>query len=124
MRTPENLPAAMSAVGDEETRRRTVEDRFWDKVLKVAGRVPFVEDAVAAYYCAMDPATPARVRTILIGALAYFVVPADMIPDFITGFGFADDATVLTAAITAVGSHIRRRHRAAARTFLRKANRR
>src|SRR5262245_14167181 len=28
---------------------------FWDKLRKYIRRVPFVEDAVAAYYCAMDP---------------------------------------------------------------------
>ena len=66
-----------------------VEQGFWNKVRRTLGHVPFVEEAVAAYYCAMDPQTPLQVKAILIGALAYFVVPTDMIPDFIAWFGFA-----------------------------------
>jgi uncharacterized membrane protein YkvA (DUF1232 family) len=79
---------------------------FWKTVAKAAGRIPFMEDVVAAYYCAMDPATPARVRATLMAALAYFVLPLDVIPDFIIGVGFGDDATVLMAAIAMLGAHI------------------
>ena len=68
--------------------------------------MPFSEDLVAAYYCAIDPATPARVRGILLAALAYFVLPFDAVPDILAGIGFADDMTVLAAAIAAVSAHI------------------
>ena len=51
-------------------------------------------------------------------ALAYFVLPTDMVPDFITGFGFTDDATVLAFAIGAVAQAIKERHRAQAREAL------
>lgn len=107
-------PVPVAGPGDEARVRR----RFWAKLRRVAGRIPFAEDAVAAWYCALDPRTPARVRAVLIGALAYFVVPADLIPDFITGLGFTDDATVLMAAVTAVSPHIRARHRMRARRAL------
>ena len=69
--------------------------KFWATFRKAARYIPFAEDLVAAYYCAFDPATPIRVRAILIGALAYFVLPLDVIPDFIAGLGFTDDVTVL-----------------------------
>ena len=65
---------------------------FWRKVRRNLGRVPFVEEAVAAYICATDSNTPLAVKAVLMGALAYFVVPADCIPDFIAGFGYTDDA--------------------------------
>jgi len=93
---------------------------FWAKVRTVARRVPFVEDAAAAWYTARDPQTPAKVKVTLIGALAYFVLPADLIPDFLAGFGFTDDAAVLFAAIRAVTPHIREEHRTKARAALRR----
>lgn len=93
---------------------------FWVKVRRTLGKVPFLDDAVAAYYCAMDPATPTRVRGVLLTALAYFILPTDMVPDVIVGFGFTDDATVLDTAIGIVSGHIREPHRIAANHFLEK----
>ena len=62
--------------------------------------------------------TPLRAKGILLAALAYFVLPTDVIPDMIFGLGFTDDAAVLMAAITAVRAHITPAHRAAAREAL------
>jgi uncharacterized membrane protein YkvA (DUF1232 family) len=95
-----------------------VRTRFWWKVRGALGRVPFMEDAVAAFYCACDPATPARVKTVLFAAIAYFVMPIDAIPDLFAGLGFTDDASVLAAALAMVGSHILPAHRASARRAL------
>ena len=87
---------------------------FWTKLKRVIGMVPFAEDLVAAYYCALDPATPMRVRGMLLAALAYFILPFDIIPDMIAGLGFADDAALLTAVVGLVAAHITPTHRAAA----------
>ena len=95
-----------------------VERGFWDKVRRTLGRVPFVEDAVAAYFCAIDGATPLQVKAVLIGALAYFVMPIDMIPDFIASLGYTDDAAVFYAALRTVAPHIKDRHRERAREAL------
>ena len=57
-----------------EEQERDARRDFWTTLKRLAGQVPFVEDLVAAYYCALDPATPMRVRGILLGALAYFIV--------------------------------------------------
>ena len=92
--------------------------RFWAKLKHTLGRIPFAEDLVAAYYCALDRDTPAYVRAVLLGAVAYFVLPADMIPDILPGLGFTDDASVLAAAIAAVGGNLQPRHRAQARAAL------
>jgi uncharacterized membrane protein YkvA (DUF1232 family) len=91
---------------------------FWRTVKRAAGRIPFLDELVAAYYCALDEKTPWRVKGILFGALAYFVLPADAIPDFLLAFGFTDDLAVLTAAITSVSAHIKPAHRAAAKRAL------
>ena len=97
-----------------------VRKSFWDKLRKTLGRIPFVEDALAAYYCAGDKATPLYVRAVLMGALAYFIIPSDVIPDFIVGLGFTDDASVLAAAIAAVRHGLKPEHFTAARAFLKK----
>jgi len=95
-----------------------VRSGFWPKFKRVASQLPFAEDLLAAYYAAMDPATPARVRAVLIGALAYFVLPADLIPDVVAGLGFTDDAAVLTAALGTLAEHVRPSHRERARLTL------
>lgn len=92
-----------------------VRAKFWRTAKKAARQIPFMEDVVASYYCAFDRKTPLRAKAILIAALGYFVLPADVIPDIIVGLGFTDDIAVLTAAITAVRAHITPAHRLAAR---------
>ena len=54
---------------------------FWRKLGRVAARLPFAADLLAAYYCAFDRETPLRVKAMLLGAIAYFVLPGDAIPD-------------------------------------------
>jgi len=97
---------------------RTVERDFWTKLLKMAGQVPFAEDLAAAWFCVADPATPGRVRGVLLAALAYFVMPLDAIPDFLPAIGFTDDAAVLALALGLVSKSIKPRHRKAARARL------
>ncbi len=91
---------------------------FWPKFRRFAARLPFAEDLVAAYYCAFDRDTPRHVQVTLIGALAYFVLPFDFIPDMMPLIGFTDDAAVLATAIRLVASHIGPQHREAARRVL------
>jgi uncharacterized membrane protein YkvA (DUF1232 family) len=97
---------------------RIVREGFWRKLRRALGRIPFAEDVVAAYYCAIDGATPLHARAILLAAVAYFVIPIDLIPDAIAGLGFTDDATVLATAIAVAGTHIRAEHREKARRAL------
>ncbi|MGD9866928.1 MAG: YkvA family protein [Hyphomicrobiales bacterium] len=105
--------------GTQDARERQVKAEFWEKFRRVAGRIPFSGDLVAAYYCAMDPATPLRVRGMLLAALAYFILPVDAIPDAILGLGFTDDAAVIATVIAMVRDNITPVHRAAAARALR-----
>lgn len=98
--------------------RRLVRRSFWRKLGRVASRVPFLDDLLAAYWCALDPATPKHVKAALFGALAYFVLPADFIPDILAHVGFTDDLTVLMATIGAVKGHVTERHREKAKQAL------
>lgn len=91
---------------------------FWHKVRANLGRVPFIEDALAAYYCATDNATPRHVQAALIGALVYFVAPIDLIPDVVVGLGYVDDAAVLAGVIASVRKYLTPDHYAKARAWL------
>ncbi|MDP3690311.1 YkvA family protein [Bradyrhizobium sp.] len=98
--------------------RESVRRRFWVKLKRVAGRLLFTEELLAAYYCAFDRQTPRHVQAALLGALAYFIMPFDFVTDVLPVLGFTDDAAVLATAIRMVASHITPEHRDAARAAL------
>ena len=91
---------------------------FWRKLRQLMASVPFAEDLLTAHYCAFDRLTPLQVKAVLIGAIAYFMLPDDVVPDWIPMIGYTDDAAVLAAAIKLVTSHITPEHREAARRSL------
>ncbi|MFO1088951.1 MAG: YkvA family protein [Hyphomicrobiales bacterium] len=108
------LPAAVAR------NERTVRDGFWKKLKRNLAKLPFAEHAVAAWFCAFDPATPLRAKGILLAALAYFVMPFDVIPDAILGLGFTDDMTVLLTAISLIRNHMKPDHYDQARETLKR----
>jgi uncharacterized membrane protein YkvA (DUF1232 family) len=95
---------------ETEKRAKKVKSGFWPVFKRAFRQLPFSRDVAAGYYCAMDPATPRRVRAILLAALAYFILPFDAVPDILAIVGFGDDIAVLAAAIAAVRAHIRPDH--------------
>ena len=100
--------------------RESVRRRFWIKFKRVVAKLTFAEDLLAAYYCAFDQQTPLHVQAALWGAIAYFILPFDFIPDVLPVLGFTGDAAVLATAIRLVASHITAEHREAARAVLRR----
>jgi uncharacterized membrane protein YkvA (DUF1232 family) len=100
--------------------RESVRRRFWTKLKRVVGKLPFAEDLLAAYYCAFDKQTPRHVQAALLGAIAYFILPFDFIPDMLPVLGFTDDAAILATAIRMVAGHITQEHRDAARAALKR----
>jgi uncharacterized membrane protein YkvA (DUF1232 family) len=100
--------------------RDGVRRRFWIKMKQVVAKLPFAEDLLAAYYCAFDKQTPRHVQASLLGAIAYFVLPFDFVPDVLPVLGFTDDAAILATAIRMVASHITTEHRDAARAALKR----
>jgi uncharacterized membrane protein YkvA (DUF1232 family) len=99
---------------DEADLRR----KLWRKILAEAANLPFLEDVLTAYYCAFDRKTPLYVKVILVGAIVYFVMPDDLIPDSLSLIGLADDVAVLGGAFKIVSSHIKPEHREAAQLML------
>ena len=111
--------ALVPVAGQEQVVRR----RFWGKVLRTLGKIPFTEQAVASFYCATDANTPPHAKAILFAALAYFVSPIDLVPDFVAGLGFTDDATVIFAALSTLSPYLTETHFQRARAFLAKEGR-
>ncbi len=101
-------------ISDEAGLRR----KFWRKILAEAASLPFLEEVLTAHYCAFDRQTPLYVKVILVGAMVYFIVPDDFIPDSLPIIGLADDAAILGAALKVMSSHIKPEHREAARNML------
>jgi uncharacterized membrane protein YkvA (DUF1232 family) len=92
--------------------------KIWSRIKREAANIPFIEDALTAHYCAFDRNTPLYVKLALIGAVVYFIVPDDLIPDTIPVIGYADDAVVLAGAMKLFASHIKLEHREAAKLML------
>lgn len=81
---------------------------FWDKVsgyAKTAGK-EVIEKALFLYYAAQRSETPIWAKTVIFGALAYFVSPIDAIPDVVPVIGYVDDLGVLAAALASVSAYI------------------
>jgi uncharacterized membrane protein YkvA (DUF1232 family)/uncharacterized tellurite resistance protein B-like protein len=84
------------------------DESFWAKLKKFAvsaGR-EVVEKALTLYYTAQNPNVPAWAKTVVVGALTYFISPVDAIPDILVGVGFTDDLGVLLVAIATVSVYI------------------
>ncbi|WP_152046991.1 YkvA family protein [Aureimonas psammosilenae] len=116
----ERIDAILSPASprEQEKQEAQVRSSFLQSVRRALRHVPFMEDVVASYHCALDPQTPAASKGILLAALAYFVMPIDIVPDFIVGLGFTDDVAVLLAAFKAVQNNIRPEHYDKARETL------
>jgi uncharacterized membrane protein YkvA (DUF1232 family) len=90
---------------------------FWQKVAsvaKTAGR-ELIEKALIMYYAMMDPDTPVWAKTVLLGALGYFISPIDAIPDAVPLAGYSDDAGAIALALGTVAAHIKPEHRETAK---------
>ncbi|GEO81729.1 YkvA family protein [Pararhodospirillum oryzae] len=93
------------------------EASFWEKLkasARKAGR-EVVEKALLLYYTLQDASVPTAVKAIIVGALAYFIMPFDAIPDVLPGVGYSDDLGVLAAAVAAVALYLNDDIRARAR---------
>ncbi len=99
---------ALLEKGDNEYVKEYSEESFWEKLGKyaVTAGIEVVEKALFLYYAYLEPETPAWAKTIIVGALGYFILPLDAIPDVIPVVGYADDLGVLVMAVGTVAAYI------------------
>lgn len=97
--TPEELPKYR-----EHYSERAFTEKLKNFATKAGSKVVYF--ALLLYYTLSDPKTPKRYRAVIIGALGYFILPVDLLPDFIPFTGMADDWAALIAAVTYVTSAI------------------
>jgi uncharacterized membrane protein YkvA (DUF1232 family) len=120
-----NLEAKMDSTStlkamSDHTAQAPDEKTFWTKMkgsVKKAGEELAVM-GIKSWLAMTDSETSVKHKAVLGGALAYFVLPTDMVPDVIAGVGFTDDMAALTLAANSVGSAIKPEHEEQARTKL------
>ena len=109
-----------SPMADETGAAAFDEAPLWGKLARFArfaGKV-VVERALVLYHCLRDPDTPAWAKSVIAGALGYFVLPIDAIPDLAPFVGYGDDLGALAAALSAVAFYVKPEHRERARAAL------
>ncbi len=95
------IPEVMDEKLDPKYAREFSEEGFWDKitsVLKKAGS-KIIYKALQLFYATQNPACPLAIKGTIYAALGYFILPLDLIPDFIPVVGFSDDLLAVGAAI-------------------------
>lgn len=84
------------------------EQEFWGKAKWVAKKAgaEVVHKALQLYYVLQKDEVPKKAKAIVIAALGYFIMPADVIPDLVPLLGFTDDIALMVAALAIVGRYI------------------
>lgn len=83
-----------------------VEDKLWVKLEKVGKKISFAKDLMALYHYLIDHHVSWHRKAIIVGALIYFIVPIDAIPDIAPLIGYMDDLGVITAVLRFLGSEL------------------
>jgi len=82
--------------------------KFWNKVASVAKKagIKVIYAALLLYYVLEDPKVSTFDKAKIYGALGYFILPIDLIPDFIPVIGYTDDLAALIWAVHSVWTNI------------------
>lgn len=89
------------------------DNKLWDKIYSIIGKTgkKLIEAALLLFFAVKDKDTPAWARTVVFGALGYFIFPFDALPDFVPVIGYSDDMGALITALAAVAAHIKEEHK-------------
>ena len=93
---------------DSKYAKNYSEEGFWEKtksVLKSAGLLTLYK-ALQLYYVLKESSCPAHIKAAILAALGYFILPIDVVPDFIPGVGFGDDLVAITAALVIAQAYV------------------
>ena len=58
------------------------------------------------YYLLFDKSIPFKVRTVFMASLGYFILPTDLVADFLPVIGFTDDIALISYVIANAIEHI------------------
>ena len=89
-----------------EKGEQEVEERLWEKLERVGKKISFTKDIKALYRYMRDRYVPWYRKSIVIGALIYFISPIDAVPDLAPLVGYLDDLGVITAVLKFMGSEL------------------
>ncbi|MCD8268852.1 MAG: DUF1232 domain-containing protein [Parabacteroides sp.] len=85
------------------------DNRFWKKIERVAKKVgaTVLLPVFTLYYMLQDNSVSLQHKAYIVGALGYFILPIDLIPDGILPvIGFTDDIAVMTLVLRLVKDSI------------------
>jgi len=83
-----------------------VDNNLWYKLERFGKKISFAKDIKALYRYLKDSEVAWYRKSIILGALIYFISPIDAIPDLAPLVGYLDDLGVITAVLKFMGSEI------------------
>jgi uncharacterized membrane protein YkvA (DUF1232 family) len=92
----------------EEASKHFSDDKFWGKLKRFAKKAgsSVVYAVLLLYFTLQKPEVPMKAKAVIIGALGYFILPLDLIPDVVVGLGYTDDLGALGVALFQVAMYI------------------
>lgn len=87
------------------------------RIKNIAGKAgkKIVYPALLLFFACQREDTPQWAKKIMLGALAYLILPLDGIPDFLPVIGFTDDIGIIAASLATVAFYINDQVKAEAR---------
>ena len=89
-----------------EDREKYIDENLWEKLERVGKKISFAKDIFALVKYMRDSNVSWYRKSIVVGALIYFIVPVDAIPDITPLIGYLDDLGVITAVLKFLGSEL------------------
>lgn len=98
-----------------------VKEDFWPKFKRVASKVPGVADVLALFFYLNSDRAPASHKLSIVATLAYFIMPMDVVPDFLGPIiGYSDDLALALGLIRFIGTDEMKPYRVYARRWLKR----
>lgn len=102
----QNLESSYSSRENYDEGKHYVDEKLWEKLERVGKKISFAKDIKALYSYLVDNHVSWYRKSIVVGALIYFISPIDTIPDLAPLFGYLDDLGVITALLKYLGSEL------------------
>jgi uncharacterized membrane protein YkvA (DUF1232 family) len=97
---------------------RVLRRRLWSRLWALAASLPYTQDVIAAYFCAIDRRTPLSIKLALLGALSGFLLPQRLVPKMLRSLVLGGDVAMLLGTLQSFAAQIQPEHRRRARLVL------